>query len=83
MDETHAKLTIADTLDAGPCGDLIFIVGKNGRPFKSKESFGNSFSAAARKAGIKKSAHGVRKLAATRAANNMATTHSLMALSVG
>jgi hypothetical protein len=68
------------TLDAGPCGELVFIVGKNGRPFKSKESFGNAFSAAARKAGIRKSAHGVRKLAATRAANNLATTHSLMAL---
>lgn len=67
------------TLDAGPCGQLTYIVGKNGRPF-TKESFGNAFSKAARKAGIKKSAHGVRKIAATTAANNGATTHELMAL---
>src|SRR5262249_10335896 len=30
------------TLDAGPCGDLTFIVGENGRPL-TKESFGNEF----------------------------------------
>ena len=30
------------TLDAGPCGDLTFIVGANGRPL-TKESFGNEF----------------------------------------
>ncbi|HXS07827.1 MAG TPA: tyrosine-type recombinase/integrase [Rhizomicrobium sp.] len=68
------------TLDAGPCGDLTFIVGKSGKPFGRKESFGNAFSAAARKAGIKKSAHGVRKIAATTAADNGATEHQLMAI---
>jgi isocitrate lyase len=31
-------------------------------------------------AGVKKSAHGVRKLAATRAANNGATVHQMMAI---
>jgi hypothetical protein len=45
-----------------------------------KESFGNEFSAAARAAGIKKSAHGVRKIAATIAADNGATVHQLMAI---
>lgn len=67
------------TLDAGPCGDLAFICGERGHPL-TKESFGNAFSAAARQAGVKKSAHGVRKIAATTAANNGATVHQLMAI---
>lgn len=68
------------TLDAGPCGDLTFIIGTRGKPFTAKESFGNAFSAAARKAGIKKSAHGVRKIAATTCADNGATIHQMMAI---
>lgn len=67
------------TLEAGPIGDLAWIVGARGKPF-TKESFGNEFSAAARAAGIKKSAHGVRKIAATIAAENGATAHQLMAI---
>lgn len=67
------------TLAAGPCGDLTFIIGVRGRAF-TKESFGNAFSAAAREAGVKKSAHGARKIAATTAADNGATAHQLMAL---
>jgi integrase len=67
------------TLDAGPCGDLAFIVGQNGRPMR-KESFGNEFRNACRKAGVPGSAHGVRKLAATRMANNGATEAQLMAV---
>lgn len=67
------------TLDMGPTGDLTWICGARGRPF-TKESFGNEFSQAARQAGIKKSAHGVRKIAATIAAENGATVHELMAL---
>jgi len=70
---------LARTLAAGPCGDLAFICGANGRPL-TKESFGNAFSEAARKAGVRKSAHGVRKIAATRAAENGATEHQLMAM---
>lgn len=46
-------------LDAGPTGDLAFICGERGEPLV-KESFGNMFSEAARKAGVRKSAHGVR-----------------------
>ncbi|MBA2402652.1 MAG: tyrosine-type recombinase/integrase, partial [Bradyrhizobium sp.] len=67
------------TLDKGPTGDLTWICGARGRPF-TKESFGNEFSQAARQAGVKKSAHGVRKIAATIAAENGATVHELMAL---
>ncbi len=66
------------TLDAGPTG-ATYIVGANGKPFV-KESFGNEFSAAAREAGVIKSAHGVRKIAATTAADNGATVHQLMAI---
>jgi len=67
------------TLDAGPTGDLAWICGARGEPY-TKESFGNAFSEAARQAGIKKSAHGVRKIAATIAAENGATAHQLMAI---
>jgi integrase len=67
------------TLDAGPCGDLTFIVGANGRPL-TKESFGNEFKAACKAAGVPGSAHGVRKIAATRAADAGATEAELMAI---
>lgn len=67
------------TLDIGPIGDLAWISGARGEPF-TKESFGNCFSEAARQAGIRKSAHGVRKVAATIAAENGATAHELMAI---
>ena len=67
------------TLEVGPTGDLTWICGARGRPFR-KESFGNEFAQAARQAGVKKSAHGVRKIAATIAAENGATVHELMAL---
>ncbi|WP_249133647.1 tyrosine-type recombinase/integrase [Bradyrhizobium sp. AUGA SZCCT0182] len=67
------------TLDIGPTGDLTWICGARGRPF-TKESFGNEFSQATRQAGIKKSAHGVRKIAATIAAENGATEKELDAI---
>ncbi|MBN9546962.1 MAG: tyrosine-type recombinase/integrase [Alphaproteobacteria bacterium] len=67
------------TLDAGPTGDLAYVCGDRGTPL-TKESFGNAFSAAARAAGVKKSAHGVRKIAATTAADNGATVHQLMSI---
>jgi len=70
---------LAETLAAGPCGDLTFIVGERGQPL-TKESFGNAFRAACRAAGVPGSAHGVRKIAATTAANNGATTSQLKAL---
>lgn len=59
-------------------GDLHFIVTSFGKPF-SKPGFGNWFGDAARKAGIQKNAHGVRKLSATIAADEGGTAHELMA----
>jgi integrase len=80
IEVTIPLLPILDcTLQTGPTADLAFICGENGRPL-TKESFGNAFSEAARKAGVNKSAHGVRKIAATRAADNGATVHELMAI---
>ena len=70
---------LARTLEAGPCGDLTFIAGKNGRPLT--ESFGNLFRKACRDAGLhNRSAHGLRKAAATRAANPGATVAELEAI---
>lgn len=70
---------LAQTLSAGPCGDLTFIVGANGRPM-TKESFGNAFRGAVSAAGVSKSAHGLRKIAATRCAENGATTAQMNAI---
>jgi hypothetical protein len=67
------------TLDAGPCGELTFICGENGKPL-TKESFGNLFRHACNAAGVPGSAHGVRKVAATRAANSGATVAQLEAI---
>jgi integrase len=70
---------LAKTLETGPTGDLTFITGDHGQPL-TKESFGNAFRDACRKAGVPGSAHGVRKIAATTAANNGATEAELDAL---
>lgn len=68
------------TLDAGPTGELAFICGVRGKPY-TKESFGNAFKEAAVAANVYgKSAHGLRKVGATRAANNGATVSQLEAL---
>lgn len=68
---------LAKTIAAGPCGDLAFICGGRGQPLK-KESFGNLFREACNKAGIHgKSAHGLRKVGATRAADNGASEQQL------
>lgn len=65
---------IAKTKTSG----LHFIENANGKPF-TKESFGNWFGDCCREAGLQKSAHGIRKLSATLAADGGATTHELMA----
>jgi integrase len=70
---------LAATLAQGPCGDLTFIAGASGHPL-TKESFGNEFRKACRLAGVPGSAHGVRKIAATRAANAGATVAQLEAI---
>lgn len=55
---------LAAVLAAGPLGDLTFIAGERGRPM-TKESFGNWFRDVCNAAGVNKSAHGIRKAAAT------------------
>ena len=70
---------LAATLEAGPCGDLAFIAGASGEPL-TKELFGNLFREACKDAGVPGSAHGVRKIAATRAANAGATVAQLEAI---
>ena len=70
---------LAQTLAAGPTGDLSFIANKYGQPF-TKESFGNAFKDACRVARVPGSAHGLRKIAATRAANAGATVPQLEAI---
>jgi integrase len=67
------------TREAGPTGDMHFIVGDTGKPL-TKESFGNMFRRACNEAGVKKSAHGIRKIAATRAADAGATVAELEAM---
>ena len=84
-EKTHTEVTIpisselAEILSIGPTGDLHFISNALGKPF-TKASFGNAFAEACRKAGIKKSAHGVRKYKATTAAYKGATEPELDAM---
>ena len=70
---------LAKTLAASPCGDLTFICGARGHPMP-KQSFSNDFKIACHAAGVPGSAHGVRKIAATRAANAGATVAQLEAI---
>ncbi len=84
-EKTGTRVTIpvlpelAATIKAGPTGDLAIIATKSGQPMR-KESLGTLFKTACRAAGIDKSAHGIRKAAATRAANNGATVATLEAI---
>jgi len=71
---------LAATIAAGPCADLAFICGASGKRL-TKESFGNLFRDACDKGGVAgKSAHGLRKAGATRAADNGATVTELEAI---
>lgn len=71
---------LAETLRLGPTGDLAFICGDRGQPL-TKETFGNYFRRACNAAGLTgKSAHGVRKIGATRAADAGASERELEAL---
>jgi len=85
-EKTGTRITIpvlpelAEILAAGPLGELSIIASKKGQPIR-KESLGTLFKAACKAAGItNKSAHGIRKAAATRAANNGATVATLEAI---
>jgi integrase len=71
---------LADTLAAGPIGDMSFIVGRYGLPLTSR-GLGRKFGAACRAAGlVGKSAHGLRKAAAQRVAENGGTENELDAM---
>lgn len=59
-------------------GDLVFLVKSNGEPY-SPGGFGNMFKNACEAANVTGRAHGLRKAAATRTAENGATSHQLMA----
>jgi integrase len=84
-EKTGTRVTIPvlpeleQTIAAGPTGELAIISSKKGQPIR-KEVLGNLFKEACRSAGIRKSAHGIRKAAATRAANNGATVATLEAI---
>lgn len=70
---------LARSIAATRTGDLSFIVGSAGRPMV-KEGFGNWFREVCDKAGVKGSLHGLRKLGATRAAENGASEKQLEAI---
>ncbi len=68
-------------LDASPSGHLAYIVSEWDRPYASSRAFGNRFKSWCRQAGLPHcTAHGLRKAGATRAAENGATEHQLMAM---
>lgn len=58
-------------------GELNLLITAKGKPFGSKQSFGNWFGAACRAAGILGSAHGIRKAVAAEAAEKQATEAQL------
>lgn len=67
-------------LDVSPLGELTFLVTDQGKPF-TVAGFGNWFRDRCNDAGLTKcSAHGLRKAAATVAAENGATAHELMSI---
>jgi integrase len=82
--KTGARVTIelSDALvtmiDATPRKGLHLVESAIGRAF-TKESFGNWFRKMCSEANVEKSAHGLRKLSATLAAEGGAATHQLLA----
>jgi integrase len=82
--KTHAKPILAvlrASIDATSTGHLVYLVTAFGKPHSAK-GFGNWFKRRCREADVdpELSAHGLRKLGATRAANHGATEYELMAL---
>ncbi|MBK3745810.1 tyrosine-type recombinase/integrase, partial [Paraburkholderia aspalathi] len=82
--KTGAQITVElpqallNIIEATPTGDLHFLVTDAGKPYETA-SFGNWFRDRCNDAGISKSAHGIRKLSATLAADAGAAAHELMA----
>jgi integrase len=67
-------------IDAGPCGNMTFLVNEYGRPFTTA-GFGNRMRKWCDAAGLKEcTAHGLRKAGACIAAENGATEAQLMAI---
>jgi integrase len=68
-------------LDGTPCKDLTFLVTRTGRPFSGND-FSEQFRAWCDAAGLPKqcSAHGLRKAAARRLADEGATAHQIAAI---
>jgi integrase len=72
-------LELAQALDHVPRTNLTFLLNAHGAPFE--QGFGNWFRARCNEAGLPQcSAHGLRKLAATRMANAGCTERELMAV---
>lgn len=69
---------LLDVIEATETGSTTFLISEAGTPFETA-SFGNWFRDRCNDAGIKKSAHGLRKLSATLSAEAGAATHELMA----
>ncbi|WP_330084348.1 site-specific integrase [Methylocystis iwaonis] len=84
-EKTRAEIRIpvmpllAETLAAGPVGDLAFLVTRDGQPM-AKAGFGNWFREACRAAGVPGAAHGLRKAGARRLAEGGATDKQLNAV---
>lgn len=70
---------LLEALKAGPTGDLTFIVGSTGQSY-AKESFGTRFRKWCDAAGVSKSAHGLRKLAAIQVAEGGGSELQLQSL---
>ena len=82
--KTGARITVelpdelTALIAATPRHGLHLVESPCGRPF-TKENFGKWFKQKCSGAGVEKSAHGLRKLSATLAAEGGAGTHQLMA----
>lgn len=70
---------LARTLAAGPTGDLAFVIKLDGQPYDAT-SFAFWFRQACKEAGVPGRAHGLRKAAASKAAEEGATESQLNAL---
>jgi site-specific recombinase XerD len=71
---------LRQALEAGPTGELTFLMTEQGKPFTAA-GFGNWFRDRCNEARLQQcSAHGLRKAGAALAAENGATVHELMAI---
>jgi integrase len=78
--EIPIQSELQDILDATPLGADTFLINAFGRPF-SVAGFGNWFRERCDEAGLKHcSAHGLRKAAARRLAENDRSSHQIMAI---